>query len=45
MKEIVEGGRIVPINELTALYGLDNLSNIKASYENLLGQQTVKQFG
>ena len=45
MKEIVEGGRIVPINELTALYGLDDLSNIKASYENLLRQRIVKQFG
>ena len=40
MKEIVEGGRIVRINELTALYGLGDLSNIKTSYENLL-----KQFG
>ena len=40
MKEIVEGGRIVRINELTALYGLSDLSNIKTSYENLL-----KQFG
>ena len=44
MKEIVEGGRIVPINELTALYGLCDLSNIKTSYENLLKQRIVKQF-
>ena len=35
MKEIVEGERIVPINEVTALYGLGDLSNIKTSYENL----------
>ena len=40
MKEIVEGERIVSINELTALYGLGDLSSIKTSYENLL-----KQFG
>ena len=45
MKEIVEGGRIVPINKLTVLYGLGNFSNIKTSYENLLKQQIVKQFG
>ena len=44
MKEILEGGRIVPINELTALYGLGDLSSIKTSYENLLKQRIVKQF-
>ena len=38
MKELVEVGRIVPINGLTALYGLGHLRNIKASYENLLKQ-------
>ena len=45
MKQIVEGGRFVPINELTALYGLGNLSKVKTSYENLLKQRIVKQFG
>ena len=44
MKEIVEGERIVPIDELTALYVLGDLS-IKTSYENLLKQRIVKQFG
>ena len=41
MKEIVEGVRIVPINELTALYGLGDLSN-RTSYENLLKKRIVK---
>ena len=45
VKEIVEGRRIVPNNELTVLYGLDDLSNIKTSYENLLKQRIVEQFG
>ena len=38
LKEIVEEGTIVPINELTALYGLGDLSSTKTSYENLLQQ-------
>ena len=45
MKQIVEGGKFVPINELTALYGLGSLSKVKTSYENLLKQRIVKQFG
>lgn len=45
MKEIVEAGRIVPINELTTLYGLGELIKIKTSYENLLKQRIDKQFG
>ena len=45
MKHIVEGGRFVAINELTALYALGNLSKVKTSYENLLKQRIVKQFG
>ena len=44
-KEIVEGGRIVPIDELTPLYGLGDLDNIKTSYENRLKQRIIKQFG